>query len=61
MTAVATDGLRAVLRPLGPLLQEVHDAVTAVPDPPHEISVEFGVQIGQDLRLGIVGGSGRPA
>lgn len=51
--------LRLALRPLGPLLQEVHDAVRAVPEPPGELSVTFGVQVGQDLRLGIVGGSGQ--
>jgi hypothetical protein len=49
--ALATDTLRAVLRPLGPLLQEVHDAVAAAPDRPQEINV----QVGQDLKLGIVG------
>jgi len=51
--------LRAALSPLGPLLQEVHDVVRAVPQPPSEVSVAFGVQVGQDLRLGIVGGSGQ--
>ncbi|MGP3982245.1 CU044_2847 family protein [Streptomyces sp. KR80] len=57
--ALATDTLRAVLRPLGPLLQEVHDAVAAAPDRPQEINVQFGVQIGQDLKLGIVGAGGQ--
>ncbi|MDX3228862.1 CU044_2847 family protein [Streptomyces sp. ME19-01-6] len=57
--ALATDALRTVLRPLGPLLQEVHDAVSAVPNPPHEINVQFGVQVGQDLKLGIVGANGQ--
>lgn len=57
--ALATEGLRTVLRPLGPLLQEVHDAVCAVPNPPHEINVQFGVQVGQDLKLGIVGAGGQ--
>ncbi|MFE7904451.1 CU044_2847 family protein [Streptomyces albogriseolus] len=55
----AAGALRGTLKPLGPLLQEVHDAVTAVPDPPSEISVSFGVQVGQDLKLGIVGSSGQ--
>lgn len=56
--AVATATLRTVLSPLGPLLQEVHDTVTATPTPPDEINVEFGVQIGQDLKIGIVGSNG---
>lgn len=51
--------LRLALSPLGPLLQEVHDVVRAVPQPPSEVSVAFGVQVGQDLKLGIVGGSGQ--
>ncbi|MEV0926615.1 CU044_2847 family protein [Streptomyces spongiicola] len=55
----AIDSLRRALRPLGTVLQEVHDAVTAAPSPPQEINVSFGVQIGQDLKLGIVGGSGQ--
>ncbi|MEV0266821.1 CU044_2847 family protein [Streptomyces sp. NPDC050617] len=57
--AIATETLRTVLRPLGPLLQEVHDAVGAAADPPQELSVEFGVQVGQDLKLGIVGANGQ--
>ncbi|UXY17469.1 hypothetical protein N8I84_00785 [Streptomyces cynarae] len=52
---LATSTLRAVLRPLGPLLQEVHDAVGTAHDRPQEITVQFGVQVGQDLKLGIVG------
>lgn len=56
---LATDTLRAALRPLGPLLQEVHDAVASSERAPDEVSVEFGVQIGQDLKLGIVGSNGQ--
>ncbi|MGA4843918.1 CU044_2847 family protein [Streptomyces sp. G45] len=59
VSAAATDALRAVLSPLGPVLQQVHDAVRGIPDPPGEISVGFGVQIGQDLKLGIVGAGGQ--
>ncbi|QKV91906.1 hypothetical protein HUT19_09240 [Streptomyces sp. NA02950] len=58
-TVLAAEGLRAVLRPLGPLLQEVHDAVSAAANPPDEIQVQFGVQVGQDLKLGIVGANGQ--
>ncbi|MFF2848985.1 CU044_2847 family protein [Streptomyces sp. NPDC058001] len=55
----ATDALRTVLSPLGPVLQHVHDAISGIPDPPDEISVDFGIQIGQDLKLGIVGAGGQ--
>ncbi|MFD8478316.1 CU044_2847 family protein [Kitasatospora sp. NPDC059673] len=55
--ALAQDALRTALRPLVPLLQEVHDTVTAVPSRPQEVAVEFGVQFGADLKLGIVGGT----
>ncbi|QWB24346.1 MULTISPECIES: CU044_2847 family protein [Streptomyces] len=47
--------VRGVLSPLGPLLREVHATVTSVDAPPQEFSVEFGLQLGQDLKLGIVG------
>lgn len=59
VASVAVGALRGALKPVGPLLQEVHDAVVATPEPPTELSVTFGVQVGQDLRLGIVGGSGQ--
>jgi hypothetical protein len=55
---LATEGLQAMLSPLGPLLQEVHRSVTSVPEPPQQLSVTFGVQVGQDLKLGIVGVNG---
>ncbi|MDF3292552.1 CU044_2847 family protein [Streptomyces silvisoli] len=58
VSALTSEALRFSLRPLGPLLQEVHDSVSAIKNPPQEISVEFGVQIGQDLKLGIVGARG---
>ncbi|MFB7945310.1 CU044_2847 family protein [Kitasatospora phosalacinea] len=54
---LSRDALRLALSPLRPLLQEVHDTLVAVPDRPQEFSVEFGVQLGADLKLGIVGGS----
>ncbi|WP_030660083.1 CU044_2847 family protein [Streptomyces rimosus] len=59
IAALASDALRAVLSPLGPVLQQVHDAVLATPDPPQELAVTFGVQIGQDLKLGVVGAGGQ--
>ncbi|MFD9793526.1 CU044_2847 family protein [Streptomyces sp. NPDC059070] len=59
VSALATDALRAVLSPLGPVLQQVHDSVRTIPDPPDSLSVAFGLQIGQDLKLGIVGANGQ--
>jgi hypothetical protein len=57
--AVAAEGaLRTLLAPLAPLLQEVHDSVSAVRDTPSEISVSFGVRVTNDLKLGIVGAGG---
>ncbi|MFF4258577.1 CU044_2847 family protein [Streptomyces sp. NPDC001663] len=55
----AMDTLRSTLRPLGPFLQEVHDSVVTSQRPPQEINVTFGVQVGHDLKLGIVGGNGQ--
>ena len=57
--AVAADALRTTLQPLGSLVQDVHDAVTTGATPPAEVSVTFGVQLGHDLRLGIVSGNGQ--
>lgn len=57
--ALAQDVLQSTLRPLGPLLEEVHGAVTGTGHPPQELTVEFGIEIGQDLKLGIVGANGK--
>ncbi|MFI6638019.1 CU044_2847 family protein [Streptomyces sp. NPDC050504] len=57
--ALATGTLRATLRPLGPLLEEIHESVSANDHPPSELTVAFGVEIGQDLKLGIVGANGK--
>lgn len=59
VAALATDTLAAVLRPLGPVLQQVHDAVQGIADPPDSLAVGFGLQIGHDLKLGIVGATGQ--
>lgn len=59
VAAVAADVLRTTLKPLGPLVQEVHDEVSAGPTPPTEVVVTFGVQLGQDLKLGVVSGNGQ--
>ncbi|MBL1115208.1 hypothetical protein JK364_22825 [Streptomyces sp. 110] len=55
---LANAGLGIILQGLGPVLQDVHDAVSSAPHPPQEFTVEFGVQVGQDLKLGIVGANG---
>lgn len=57
-TALAADTLRATLRPLGPLLDQVHASVAGAEHPPDEFGVEFGVEVGKDLKLGIVGVKG---
>lgn len=55
----ATEGaLNALLAPLVPLLQRVHDTVAAVPDAPDELSVGFGLRVGADLKLSVVGATG---
>ncbi|MEU1803039.1 CU044_2847 family protein [Streptomyces sp. NPDC019937] len=56
--ALADAGLGVVLQGLGAVLQDVHDAVRSAPQPPQEFTVQFGVQVGQDLKLGIVGANG---
>ncbi|MCQ4084637.1 hypothetical protein NGB36_29695 [Streptomyces sp. RB6PN25] len=56
---LAEDALRAMLRPLGPLLQQVHDSITIADHPPNQITVQFGVVVGDDLSLGIVGANGQ--
>ncbi len=58
VTRLAQDALRNALRPLVPLLQEVHTTMASVPYRPNEVSVEFGVVFGSDLKLGIVSGNG---
>ncbi|MCX4508176.1 MULTISPECIES: CU044_2847 family protein [Streptomyces] len=55
----AAAALRTTLQPLGSLVQDVHDAITTGATPPAEVSVTFGVQLGHDLKLGIVSGSGQ--
>ncbi|QEU90658.1 CU044_2847 family protein [Streptomyces kanamyceticus] len=53
--ALAAGALRATLSPLGPLLDEVHASVSRAERPPEEFTVEFGIEVGKDLKLGIVG------
>ncbi|GAA1109350.1 MULTISPECIES: CU044_2847 family protein [Streptomyces violaceusniger group] len=58
VATLANAGLGVILQGLGPVLQDVHDAVSSAPHPPQEFTVQFGVQVGQDLKLGIVGANG---
>jgi hypothetical protein len=58
VASAAADALRATLRPLGPLLDEVHDAVRGAASPPESFTVEFGIEVGKDLKLGVVGVKG---
>ncbi|MBO1330901.1 CU044_2847 family protein [Streptomyces sp. VRA16 Mangrove soil] len=59
VAALATGALQQTLRPLGTLIEEVHSVVSGTPAPPSEISVSFGIQVGSDLKLGIVGATGQ--
>ncbi|WAL73363.1 CU044_2847 family protein [Kitasatospora sp. YST-16] len=54
--AASTTGeaLRDALRPLGGMLDLVHEGVRSAVRPPDEVEVEFGVKLSKDLRLGIV-------
>ncbi|MFD3973740.1 CU044_2847 family protein [Streptomyces cyaneofuscatus] len=56
---VAAGALRTALEPLGPLIQEVHDAVLSADRPPQEVNVTFGIQVGGDLKLGVVTSAGQ--
>ncbi|WP_326684219.1 hypothetical protein OHB31_16480 [Streptomyces microflavus] len=51
---LARGSLRGALSPLVPLLSEVHALVSSVDHPPQEFNVQFGLELGQDLKLGIV-------
>ncbi|MGW2725515.1 CU044_2847 family protein [Streptomyces sp. NPDC001492] len=52
----ATRGaLRIALRPLVPVLESVRQTTDGLAQQPDEVSVEVGVRITDDLRLGIVG------
>lgn len=56
---LAAGALRTALEPLGPLIQEVHDAVLSADRPPQEVNVTFGIQVGGDLKLGVVTSAGQ--
>ncbi|MGQ4361743.1 CU044_2847 family protein [Streptomyces sp. SAS_272] len=54
----AHGALRQVLKPLVPVLQSVHDTVSAMDRRPQQLTVDLGVRIGNDLTLGIVANKG---
>ncbi|MFE2277519.1 CU044_2847 family protein [Streptomyces sp. NPDC059454] len=54
----ARGALRQVLQPLVPVLQSVHETVSAMDRRPHQLTVDLGVKVGNDLTLGIVANKG---
>ncbi|MFD5015388.1 hypothetical protein SAMN04487980_105317 [Streptomyces sp. cf124] len=54
----ARGALRQVLQPLVPVLQSVHDTVSAMDRRPQQLTVDLGVKVGNDLTLGIVANKG---
>ncbi|HEY5837164.1 CU044_2847 family protein [Streptomyces sp.] len=50
--------LRETLQPLVPVLESVHGTMAQVEPRPESVTVELGVKISSDLRLGIVSGNG---
>jgi hypothetical protein len=53
VAAATGQALSDVLRPLGSVLDSVHQAVTSSLRPPDDVSIELGVKLSQDLKLGI--------
>lgn len=54
----ARGALRQVLKPLVPVLQSVHETVSAMDRRPQQLTVDLGVKVGNDLTLGIVANKG---
>ncbi len=50
--------LEEALRPLGGVLGQIHRSIAAGEHRPDEVTVEFGVTLGSDLRLGVFSGNG---
>ncbi|MEE4422221.1 CU044_2847 family protein [Streptomyces bugieae] len=50
--------LEEALRPLGGVLGQIHRSISAGSHRPDEVTVEFGVTLGSDLRLGVFTGNG---
>jgi hypothetical protein len=58
VASAAGQALSDVLRPLGSVLDSVHQAVASALRPPDDVSVELGVKLSQDLKLGITSTQG---
>ncbi|MEU9113714.1 CU044_2847 family protein [Streptomyces sp. NPDC048483] len=58
--ALARSGrtLEEALRPLGGVLGQIHRSISTGSHRPDEVTVEFGVTLGSDLRLGVFAGKG---
>ncbi|WP_406274860.1 hypothetical protein OH779_40330 [Actinacidiphila glaucinigra] len=54
----ARGALNEVLKPLVPVLQSVHNTVSTMEQRPHQLTVDLGVKVGNDLTLGIVANKG---
>lgn len=52
------EALAEALRPLGGVLDGIHQSFTESARRPNEVTVEFGVTLGSDLKLGIFSGNG---
>lgn len=50
--------LTDALRPLGGVLDSIHQSFSRFAQRPDEVTVEFGVTLGTDLSLGVFSGSG---
>ncbi|MFE0378933.1 CU044_2847 family protein [Streptomyces inhibens] len=50
--------LEEALRPLGGVLGQIHRSISSGSHRPDEVTVEFGVTLGSDLRLGVFSGNG---
>lgn len=50
--------LEEALRPLGGVLGQIHRSISSGRHRPDEVTVEFGVTLGSDLRLGVFSGNG---
>ncbi|MFI9051137.1 CU044_2847 family protein [Streptomyces sp. NPDC053427] len=52
------EALEEALRPLGGVLAQIHRSISGGSHRPDEVTVEFGVTLGSDLRLGVFSGKG---
>ncbi|MFI1224652.1 MULTISPECIES: CU044_2847 family protein [unclassified Streptomyces] len=52
------EALAEALRPLGGVLDGIHQSFADIAQRPDEVTVEFGVTLGSDLSLGVFSGKG---